>query len=234
MSNMFFRHEPVIFPRLKQHNLSVGRVYKVETGKDTGAVLPSITRILSAKPKPHLEAWRERVGRAEAAKITARAGARGSNLHKLGECYLGNHDLPPITPIVGELWQHLHPWLTEHITCVVAQEQDLYSTKLKVAGRMDLLAEVDNALAVVDLKQANQPKKREWIEDYFLQTTFYACAVYELTGLKVKKLVLPITNPTGIQIFEEKPTTYLPMLIERISEFYQYYDAASNTVAIPA
>lgn len=229
-----FLHEPVIFPRLKQCNLSIGRVYQIESGNDEGAVYPSVTRILSARPKPHLEAWRERVGRAEAAKITARAGSRGTGLHKLGECYLGNHELPDITPTVGELWQHLQPWLHANITRVIVQEQDVYSPRLKVAGRMDLLADVNDELAVVDFKQANQPKKVEWIEDYFLQCTFYACAVYELTGLKPKKIVLPITNPTGLQVFVGKPTQYLSILMERIAEFYQNYDMTSNTVAIPA
>lgn len=229
-----FIHESVDFPSLKQHNLSIGRVYKVENGSDAGAIFPSITRVLSAKPKPHLEAWKDRVGRKEAAKITSRAGVQGSNLHHLAECYLGNHELPKHPPNVAELWQHVHPWLTSNITRVVVQEQDVYSRLLKVAGRMDLLADVVRELAVVDLKTATRPKREDWIEDYFLQGTFYACAVYELTGLKPKKVVLPIVNPTGLQVFTCKPADYLSRLQERIAEFYQYYDFTANAVAIPA
>lgn len=229
-----FIHEPVEFPRLKQHNLDIGRVYKVEEGQDKGAVYPSITRILGARPKPALEAWKERLGRVEAAKETARCGVRGSNVHKLAECYLGNEELPSCGPNVIELWQYLHPWLHANVTKVRGQEVDVYSSRLQVGGRMDLLAEVAGELAVVDVKTAKQEKRPEWVRDYFLQVTFYACAVYELTGLKVKRLILPIAHPMGLQVLEAKPMQHFLELTERIAEFYQCYDATSNTVAIPA
>jgi genome maintenance exonuclease 1 len=234
-----FIHESVEFPTLKQHNLSIGRVYRVESGKDAGAVYPSITRILAARPKPALEAWKARLGRAEAAKQTARAGAQGANVHKLAECYLGNEELPSYGPNVTELWQHLHPWLHDNITAVIAQEQDVYSNKLQVGGRMDLLAnvrvwdtirsDIRGELAVVDIKTAKQEKRLEWVRDYFLQGTFYACAVFELTGLRVKKIVLPITHPGGLQVVECKPTEYLDELRERIDEFYLTYEPSANT-----
>jgi hypothetical protein len=226
-----FIHEPVEFPRLKQCNLPIGRVYQIESGRHRGAVFPSITRILASSPKPHLEAWKQRVGMDEAKKIVARAGIRGASVHRLAENYLGNEALPEVTPNITEMWRHLQPWLGENITRVVAQEQDVYSHKLKVAGRMDLLADVKSLLSIVDVKSAERFKKREWIEDYFIQCTFYACAVYELTGLKVKQLVLPIVNPSGLQVEIAKPTEYLPQLMARIDLFYQSFDPETNSFA---
>lgn len=226
-----FLHEPVEFPRLKQCNLPIGRVYQIESGQHKGSVYPSITRILASSPKPQLEAWKKRVGAEEAKKIVARAGIRGTSVHRLAENYLGNEDLPEVMPHITGMWKHLMPWLHDNITRVIVQEQDVYSQKLKVAGRMDLLADVKDLLSVVDVKSAERFKKREWITDYFIQCTFYACAVYELTGLKVKQLVLPIVNPDGLQVEIAKPTEYLPQLMERIDLFYQTFDPATNSFA---
>lgn len=229
-----FIHEAVDFPTLKQQNLSIGRVYSVLTGKHAGQVFPSITRILAAKPKPHLIAWRERLGPVEAAKQSARASAQGANVHKLAECYLGNEELPSYGPNVTELWQHLHPWLTTNITSVIVQEQDVYSHLLKVGGRLDLLARLLKDAAVVDIKTSKGEKREDWIRDYFLQGTFYACAVYELTGIKVKKIVLPVVNPNGLQVFEAPAMKHFDELKSRIDEFYRSYDPAANTVDIQA
>ena len=56
---MFVHHAPLNLPRLEQRNLDSGRVYAV---MGTDLVYPSITRVLAAKPKPHLAAWQ--IGRA--------------------------------------------------------------------------------------------------------------------------------------------------------------------------
>jgi genome maintenance exonuclease 1 len=201
-------------------------VYLVEDGSDKGEVYPSITRILAAKPKPALEAWKKRVGKREAARVSQVATVQGGNVHKLSECYLGNEPLPDYSPNVKELWRSLYPWFDEHITAVIAQEQDVYSRKLKVGGRMDLLAEVDGDLAVVDIKTAKQEKREEWVQDYFLQETFYAVAVYEITGQLPKRLILPVVSPYGLQLFESTPMQHFAELRQRIAEFYLTYEAA--------
>ncbi len=218
-----FQHEPLTFPRLKQHNLDIGRVYRVESGSHTGNVYPSITRALGAKPKPALEAWKKRVGKEEAQRVSARATVQGSSLHRLSECYLGNVDLPAFTPNVAELWQFMRPWLASNITKVYAQEQDVYSPRLEIAGRLDLLAEYEGEPAVVDIKTAKAEKREDWVSDYFLQASFYCCAVFELTGLKVKRFVIPIVHPEGLQIFEGRAMDFLPALQKRITEYYALY-----------
>lgn len=224
---MAFSHDDSLkFPKLKQHNSSIGRVYSVEDGKHKGKVYPSITRVLSAKEKPALEAWKKRVGAKEAARITQVARVQGGNVHKLLECYLENEPLPEASPNVAELWGKVHPWFDAHITRVRAQEQDVFSHKLRVAGRMDLLADVDMDLAVVDLKTAKQEKLEAWVQDYFLQCTFYAVSVYELTGQLPKKIILPVVSPYGLQLFESTPAKHFAELQRRIDEFYLTYEAA--------
>lgn len=67
-------------------------------------------------------------------------------------------------------------------------EGALYSDKLKLAGRVDCIAEYENELAIIDFKSSTEPKKREWIENYIAQECAYAMMYYERTGIKVKNL----------------------------------------------
>lgn len=218
---MFHHHASLRLPKLEQRNLDSGRVYAVV---DTDLVYPSITRILGSKPKPQLAAWKERVGESEAGRVSQMASGRGTKLHSLAESYLGNQPLPPVAPHVMELWRHLRPWLDAHITGVYAQEVDLYSDKLMVAGRTDLIADVDGVPSIVDFKQSNKPKKESYITDYYLQGTFYALALYERTRMRCKQVIFPISSPEGIQIFVTKPANHYDALLKRIDEFYATLD----------
>jgi hypothetical protein len=219
---MFHHHARLNLPRLTQHNLDTGRVYAVE---GTDLVYPSITRVLGAKPKPYLAEWKKRVGEAEAHRISTAAAGRGIKLHALAEQYLGNESLNPVEPHVMELWRHLRPWLDAHITGVYAQEVDVVSRRLAVAGRTDLVADVDGVSSIVDFKQSNRVKKTEWVEDsYALQGTFYACALYECTGMTCKQIVFPIANPDGLQIFTFHPRDHFERLQQTINKFYATRD----------
>jgi hypothetical protein len=44
--------------------------------------------------------------------------------------------------------------------------------------------------AIMDFKQTNRPKKREWIEDYFLQLAAYAAAHNEMHGTTIDQGVI--------------------------------------------
>lgn len=225
----FVHDESIQTPECDQINLDSGRVYRVKTGPDKGMVFPSVTRMLKAKSQAGLEKWRKRVGAAEANKISARATLQGTALHSLCERYIANLDLPPIQPNVQVLWNHVRPWLALNITRVYKQEADLYSKKLGVAGRTDLLADVGTDLCVVDFKSANQEKKKEWIEDYFIQGTFYVAALFEMTGFKAKRIVLPIIHPDGLQLEEAKPMQYFDLLMDRVKLFYATFDLEADT-----
>lgn len=218
---MFAHDTSLSFPTLTQVNNASGRVYRVG---GTEYVLPSITRALGAKPKPGLIAWRQRVGAAEAARVSQRATSRGTKLHALAECFLRNQDLPKSDPLTGELWRHICPWIATHVTCVYAQEQPVFSLRLGAAGQLDLLADVDGIFSVVDFKTSEKPKKIEYIDDYFLQGTFYSCATYELTGRAPKQMVFPIVSPTGLQVFVSQPRKHFDELRNRIEFFYETLD----------
>jgi hypothetical protein len=213
------------FPKMRQYNLETGRVYAVCDGPHAGNVYPSITRVLKAKPKPQLEAWKKRVGEEEAERIKQRAIDRGNPLHGIAESYLRNEPLPKLSPIVRELWvSRLKPWIDKNITCVYCIEQDVYSDMLGVSGRVDVLAEVRGTIAVVDFKNSKAPKKPEYVEDYFIQGSFYALAVFERTGISVKKVCVPVASPDELQPFETTPAKHFGELYQNIKTFYTDYE----------
>lgn len=229
---MPFPHDEtrVTLPELDQIALPSGRVYRVKTGPDAGMVFPSVTRMLKAKEQKGLDAWRKRVGEVEAAKVSARATVQGHAFHSLCERFLSNVELPTPQPHVAQLWSYIRPWLIMNVTKVHKIEANLYSKKLLVAGRTDLLADVNDIFSIVDFKTANRVKKPEWIEDYFIQGTFYAASLFELTGIKAKRIILPIVHPDGLQLEECKPMKHFDALMDRIDIFYRKFNMEGDEV----
>jgi genome maintenance exonuclease 1 len=48
--------------------------------------------------------------------------------------------------------------------------------------------------AIIDHKTTNKPKKKEWIEDYFLQCCAYALAHNSMFGTDIRKAVINIID----------------------------------------
>ena len=104
---------------------------------------------------------------------------------------------------------------------VYYQEQALWSTKLKLAGRVDCIAEFDGELSVIDFKTSKRVKAIEDIEDYFWQTTAYALMYEELVGVPIQNLVIIMAvqdNPPII--FKQKTKDHINGLIDAI----RYYN----------
>ena len=105
-----------------------------------GIDLPSITTVLSILSRDSIAKWRKRVGEVEANKISTRAANRGTAVHTVYEKYLDNDaDYLDVMPNNIETFQKIRPILDENVNNIHAQE--LYSTYLGVAGRVDCVAE---------------------------------------------------------------------------------------------
>ena len=63
------------------------------------------------------------------------------------------------------------------------------------AGQTDLVCMHNGEDAIVDFKQANRPKKKEWIEDYYLQIAAYAMAHDYVHRSKINKGVIMVYTP---------------------------------------
>jgi genome maintenance exonuclease 1 len=218
---MTFQHVHIPkFEEMSTKTIDGRRWYKTPEGN----YYPSITSVLGAKEKPHLDQWRKMLGNENADKETARCADRGTAIHLMAEKYLNNEEGfttdQPIEYI--KLFNQLKLAL-KRINNIRIQEIPLYSDTLMVAGRVDCIAEFDGVLSVIDFKTSNNNKTDSMIEDYFLQETFYALAYYELYKEHVKQIVTLITVEKGIVplVFKKDTTPFINTLADRIEEFYQ-------------
>ena len=141
-------------------------------------------------------------------------------MHTLVEDYLNNRNLSDVQPLSELLFKFARPYL-DRINNIYALETPLYSLKLGVAGTVDCIAEYDGDLAVIDFKTSKEPKPEEWIEGYFVQAVAYACMLYELTGIIVKKLVIIMSCENGECVVYEKQqkSEYIRKLTQYIREW---------------
>lgn len=195
-----------------------GRKYVTPEGRK----YPSITTVLSILTRDHIQAWRKRVGEEEANKISNKAATRGTKVHSLAEKYLLNEeiDLGSLTPDLISSFQQIQSVIDKRIGKIYALEVPLYSDYLGVAGRVDCIAEFDGKLSVIDFKTSRKPKKREWIENYFIQETFYAIAWEERTTIPIVQLVtiISVDDDEG-QVFIEHRDNHADKLVETIDAY---------------
>jgi genome maintenance exonuclease 1 len=108
----------------------------------------------------------------------------------------------------------------ERIDNIHALETSLYSNLLRLAGRVDCVAEFDGELAIIDFKGSTKQKRKEDIDNYFMQATAYSIMWKERTNVPVKKLVIMISaEDGGVQIFEADPLDYVPALKSAIEKY---------------
>ena len=214
-----FNHVEIEFPQLERETIDGVRYYD---GPD-GNKLVSITSITSWINRQIFMNWRKKVGAEEADKITKAATSRGTDMHTLAECYLQNRDLPPVQPLSEYLFKQAKPDLNK-IDNIHAIETSLYSERLGIAGTVDCIAEYEGELAVIDFKSSKKPKPREWIDHYFVQCAAYACMLFEMTEIPVKKFVIIMSCENGeCVVYEEyDKRKYINLLSQYIREFVEY------------
>lgn len=218
--NARFNFVNINLPKLERETINGVRFYKIP---DDGEILrfASITSVTSHKNRQFFADWRKKVGEETANKITKQATSRGTDMHTLAETYLRNEELcKNLLPISQMLFTIAKPYLNK-INNIYALENSLYSKILGIAGTVDCIAEYDGELAVIDFKTSKKPKPREWIEHYFVQCAAYACMLYELTGIMVKKFVIIMSCENGeCAIYEEYDKgKYIKLLTQYIREF---------------
>lgn len=171
-----------------------------------GEKLPSVTTILSATtPKEKLQKlqeWRNRVGHKQAQAITTEAAGRGTRMHKWLEDYVktGKLGVPGSNPYSMQSHKMAESIIFQGLSkCneFWGTEVGLYFPKV-YAGTTDLVGVHDGSEAIMDHKQTNKIKKREWIDDYFIQLAAYATAHNEVHGTKIRKGVVFMCSADNI------------------------------------
>jgi genome maintenance exonuclease 1 len=171
-----------------------------------GTRVPSVTTILE-KTKPEearqaLQNWRKAVGEQRAQQITTEAANRGTRMHTYLERYVKQDDIGefPTNPYAQPSWFMAAKVILEglcHADEYWGSEVPLYYSGL-YAGTTDLVGTWKGQPAIMDFKQSNKVKKREWIDDYFIQLAAYAAAHNETHGTDIK---------TGVILMCVKPAT---------------------------
>lgn len=197
--------------------------------------LPSVTQILSATESPEaqdkLRKWQQKMDKihgsgAAEAKSTA-AKNRGIILHDLVKNYLNSSTFSQ--PENNIFWNNLHPFLksikNDWLVC-----EHLVWSKYGYSGICDLVAKIDNQVTLVDWKTSKRTKRRDWIEDYFIQCAAYAMAYNENeVSLEcpehmndITQLAVVVISPNKLQVFtEEKENVkkYQALWLDRLAIF---------------
>ena len=190
----------------------------------SGEKYPSVTTILSSYNKDAIMQWRNSVGIEEANKISGRAARRGTRLHKLCEDYvngnLGELQRQMMMPFDKMMFRQVKKLLDENLNNIYCQEQALYSDRLKIAGRVDCIAEWKGKLSIIDYKSSTKMKDERYIENYFMQCTAYSEMFLDLTGKEIDDIIVLIATEEEIpQVFEKKKFDYLEGLNKYISNY---------------
>lgn len=204
----------IVLEQLDSETLPTGRFYWSESKPNVK--YPSVTTVLSITDKSGLEQWKKRVGEEEAKKVLVQAGVRGTEVHLIAEDYLNNKEDWKQGKMPNNLFtfNQLKPILDGRVNNIYFQEAPLYSDRIKVAGRVDLIAEFDGKLSIIDFKTSRRVKKHEYIHNYFMQESFYAAAFYERTGTPIRQIVtLIMVDESEPQIFIEEPMKWLPSFV---------------------
>ena len=169
------------------------RVYEI-----VGTRLPSVTTVLSAtKDQTFLKNWKAKVGEQEAERIKNLSSRRGTAMHKFLESHIGDIGYDDLTGI----GQAAKPMAQKIIEVGLTPVEEYYGTEVTLhypglyAGSTDLVCLHNDMESIVDFKQANRPKREEWIDDYFLQIAAYAMAHDYVYGSKIRQGVIMICTP---------------------------------------
>ena len=125
-------------------------------------------------------------------------------------------------PLDKMMFGQLRPKLDKHVGNVYCLEQALYSDGLRLAGRVDLIAEWDGELAVIDFKSSTKEKQEGHIRNYFMQCSAYAEMFGEITNLPINKIVVAIATEEEVpQVFVKDKKEYLPELNQFIDKYWR-------------
>lgn len=188
-----------------------------------GDRVPSVTTILDrTKPQEKIDAlnnWRKRVGETQAQQITTEAANRGTRMHSYLESYVLSSDMKPLpaNPYAHPSWFMAAEVILKGLTNVDefwGSEVPVYYSGL-YAGTTDCIGVWKGRPAIIDFKQTNKPKKREWIEDYFIQLAAYAQAHNVTHGTDINTgVIMMAAQPQTLVDGSYSTPEYLEFVIE--------------------
>ena len=196
MMKTFDHSELIESVNLKRQMVEGKRLYAVEDEH-----YPSVTTILSnqKKKKAIINKWRKRVGKEEADRVTKRSTTRGTNFHAICEDYILNRlDLEKHkeSPLPVQMFRTSQS-VIDRIDSPRLVESMLWSDKLRLAGQVDIIADLDGDLSVIDFKTSKSPKRQDILDGYFTQMCAYGYMFYERYNIEVKQFAVIVACEDG-------------------------------------
>jgi len=193
--------------------------------------LPSVTTILAAtqsqEKRDSLQRWKDRVGSDAADQIKNEAASRGTAMHAYLEDHLSGKQRIDLTPI-GEAARTMAQMIVDQgfkdLNEIWGSEVTVYYPGL-YAGATDVAGIYNSAESIIDFKQSNKPKRREWISDYFTQLGAYAMAHNHVYGTKINQgVILMCTKDNLFQKFIVDGQEFVRCQHDFLRKVDQYYN----------
>ena len=188
-----------------------------------GGIYHSISFLLKllSTDNESLNAWKRDVGESVAKKILRDAIARGNLFHEICEVYLKNgcgcqyeNEILPYT-----MFQNVKSELNK-IDNIMAIELPMASQNLGFAGKLDVLAEYNGILSIVDFKSSRKKKRETYCKNWFIQETAYSLLVEDIFDIPVGQLVTISAAEDGTtEIFVKQRDEFIPEVQELLRQF---------------
>jgi len=176
---------------------------------------PSVTTVVGYEKQKFFAKWRR-----ENPEEAKRTSDRGNVLHEACENYLNNEPVREMEQNEKMLFANMKRSI-DRIDNVRALEVPLWSHTLKLAGRVDCVAEFDGELSIIDFKGSTRRKSPSNITNYFCQATAYSIMWHEMMGEEINQIVILISSEDGAnQVFVKKPIYYVREL-KRSIDLYE-------------
>ena len=200
--------------------------------------LPSVTTILQAtqpeEKRRKLAEWRAIKGKDEADRIKKQSASRGSNMHLHLEKHIlgqGHLDLTDEGKTAKSMAQTVIDKGLGDLQEIWGSEVTLWYPGL-YAGATDLVGVYDYEESIVDFKQSNKPKRKEWIEDYFLQLAAYAMAHNQIYDTGIRQGVILMCTPDNyfqkFQIKGKEFKNFTYKFLQRLDKYYNEIHVRDN------
>ena len=212
-----FNHEFVEIENLKTEEINGKRFYVTPSGYK----YPSVTTITGWKKRAFFAEWRRK--NPEESK---RVLSRGTSFHYIIEDYLMNNsekvkEKQTTRPGDYYMFAQVKDELG-NINNIRALESALWSDTLRMAGRVDCIAEYNGKLSIIDFKTSKAIKDENDIVEYFMQATAYAIMFQERTGISIKNIVIIMSCEDGsVKVYEKNPLDYVVYLKDAIDSYYR-------------